>query len=92
MRKSLMMLVTLAGAAAFATAAHAGDAKSDQAAADYSGCGGSASYLNAEADTDAKAAEKAELRAKVEAIIDSALAGEKTAAAPAQTAIPASGG
>lgn len=92
MRKSLMMLVTLAGAAALATAAQAGDANSDEVAAGDSGCGWSATYLNAQADTDAEAAEKAAMRAKVEAIIDSALGSEETAAAPAQTPIPGKDG
>lgn len=89
MRRVLMTLVTVAGAAAFATAAQAGDAKSTDTAAGDSGCGWSATYLNAQADTDAQTTEKAEMRAKVTQIIDQALASEKTAAA--QTPVPANG-
>jgi hypothetical protein len=90
MRKSLMVLVGLAGAAAFAGAAQAGDAMTKQDAAGYEGCGFGQAYLQAQTD-DAAAAEKAALRARLETLIDEALKAEETAAAPVATKASNSG-
>lgn len=92
MRKSLMTFVTLAGAAVFATVVQAGDAstgKSEVAA--EGGCGFGQAYLQAQAD-DAQAAERAETRAKIEALIDEALGSNETAAVPDKMLTPRSGG
>lgn len=89
MRKSLMVLVTLAGAAAFATTAQAGDVAEESAVAHADGgCGYSQAYLQAQIDE----AEKAETRAKLEVLIDRALDSRDTAAAPAATPLAKTGG
>lgn len=88
MRRSLMVLVTLAGAAAFASGAQAGDAADESAAASYDGCGFGSAQLQAQIEDD----EKAATRAKLEALIDSALATKEAAVAPISTPVPAAGG
>ena len=91
MRQALTVLVTLAGAAAFATGAMAGDAAKDAAAVEYDGgCGFGQVFLQAQPG-DGEATEKAEVRAKLEALVDSALNARETAAVPAQTPIPTPG-
>lgn len=90
MRKSLMTLITLAGAVAYATAAQAGDVAAKKAAAHADGgCGFSQAYLQAQAE-DAKAQDLADTRAKLEALIDRALNTPETASAT--TPIPKTGG
>ena len=90
MRKTLMMLVTLAGAVAYATAAQAGEVAAGKAAAHADGgCGFSQAYLQAQAE-DAKVQDLADTRAKLEALIDRALETPETAAA--MTPVPKTGG
>ena len=91
MHKSLMTFVTLAGAVAFSTVAHAGDASTGKSeAVAEGGCGFGHAYLQAQAD-DARATERAETRAKIEALIDEALKSKETAAVPAATPVSQSG-
>jgi hypothetical protein len=82
-----MVLVTLAGAVTFASGAQAGDAADESAAASYDGCGFGRVHLQVQ-----NADEKAKTRAKIEALIDSALATKEAAVAPAATPVPAAGG
>ena len=88
MRRSLMVLVTLAGAAAFASGAQAGDADDSAAVHADGGCGFGAAQLQAQIDAD----EKAATRSKLAALVDSALKAKDTATAPAATPVPAAGG
>ena len=95
MRKALTILTTLAGAAACASMAHAGDlaqtAQSEQASKAHAGggCGGYSMVVVEAADENSET-QQAVTKAKVQALIDSALKTEETAAAP-QTAAPKNG-
>ena len=102
MRNSLTMLVGLAATAAVATAAHAGDAgplmqsaqsvggaetvEAAQGKAHAGGCGGS-SMVVVDADGD----EAAQTKTKIQALIDTALRSQETAAAPQSTSVPKNG-